>query len=166
MPKKTWLTTLPIVMASLGCGDSTSTSPTGPPPSPPPQPPARLELTVYNAAYLTPGFGGATVVADIGLRETAGTGLAIGHARLDVFRPNGEFVERRRIGQGDIILAYGTNRIEGNGSFRDEIAFGVRTVIARGSRDWVLRFTVAYTDDIGTQEEVWEQWVLTRWDPL
>ena len=161
-----------VLAASVGCGDSGS-SPTAatvaprPNPSPPPQPAASLTLTIFNLSYVSPGeFNTADVYFDIGLRETAGTGLAVKNIHLDIFRPNGAHVERRTFKEQTIRRLVGGNRIEPNGSWRSVFVQGVRTSIARGSTGWFFRFTVQWLDDTGTRGEDDDVVRLNSWSPL
>ena len=105
------LLTAAVLVAIQGCGDggSSPVAPTlSPTPTPQPQPAASLSLTIFRASYVTPGdFGPADVYFDVGLRETAGTGLAVQRAHLDIFRPSGQHVERRTFTQGDLVRFFG-----------------------------------------------------------
>ena len=164
------LLTAAVLVAIQGCGDGGSSpvaSTPSPTPTPQPQPAASLSLTIFRASYVTLGdFGPAYVYFDIGLRETAGTGLAVQRAHLDILRPSGQHVERRTLTQGDIVRSLGENRLEGNETFRGFLTYGVRTSIARGSAGWSLGLTVQYRDDLGNRGEVLRTVELGRWSPL
>ncbi len=159
------------VLAGIGCGDSGGSSPAAPTvapsPSPQSQPRANLTLTIYNLSYVAPGsFGPADVYFDAGLRETAGTGLAVKNIHMDILRPNGTRVERQTFNEETIIRIAGGNRIEPNGSYRDVLVTGVRTSIARGSTGWFFRFTVQWLDDTGARGDDTAVVRLNSWSPL
>ena len=159
------------VLAIVGCGDGGSTSPiapsVAPSPSPPPQPRANLVLTIFNSSYVTPGeFDTADVYFDIGLRETAGTGLAVKNLHVDIYRPNGQHVERSTFNEQTIIRIAGGNRIGPHGSYRDVLIAGVRTSIARGSTGWFFRYTVQWLDDTGARGDDTVVIRLNSWSPL
>ena len=155
----------------VGCGDGGS-SPVAPsvapdPTSPPPRPPARVSLTIFNGSYVAPGeFSTADVYFDFGLRETAGTGFNVLNLHLDIYRPNGQHVERRTFNRGDIARFFGGNYIEGGDQFRAFLIYAVRTSIARGSTGWFLRLTARYQDDNGNIGNADDAVQITKWGPL
>jgi hypothetical protein len=113
--------------------------------------PPQIALEASNAfAYV--GDQGNIFVFDLRITETGG-GANINFLRLEVYRSNGEFVERQEHGAGVIQNVTGSNRIEANESrLLEQVAFVFRAAFKKGP---TMVVAVGFTDDTGrTFQEV------------
>jgi hypothetical protein len=109
-------------------------------------PQAQITLAASNAiAYVS--NAGNVFAFDLRITETGGGGANINFIRLEVYRPNGEFVERQEHGAGVIANVTGSNRIEANQSrLLEQVAFIFRAAFKGGP---TMVVTVGFTDDTG-----------------
>ena len=81
------------------------------------------------------------------ITETGGGGANINFIRLEVYRPDGTFVERREHGADVIIRVTGSNRIEANSSrLLEKVDFVFRSAFKTGPE---MVVTVGFGDDTG-----------------
>jgi hypothetical protein len=115
-------------------------------------PQAQMTLAASNAiAYVS--NQGNVFAFDLRITEIGGGGANINFIRLEVYRPDGVFVERQEHGAGVITNVTGSNRVEANQSrLLEQVAFIFRAAFKGGP---TMVVTVGFTDDTGrTFEEV------------
>ena len=141
------------VFLLAGCGDD------GPPPPPlaptmpaPPPAPSRADLDLEVLGVGTfPNNEGNFFQIEFRMTESAGVGVHINFARLEVFRATGELEERKEIGAGQIIRGVDDNRLEGNSTETAVATFLFRATIKKGR---TLHYTMGFTDDGGHDHEL------------
>jgi hypothetical protein len=109
-------------------------------------PQAEITLDASNAVAYTSNQGNVFAF-DLRITETGGGGANINFIRLEVYRSDGEFVERKEHGAGVIQNVTGSNRIEANESrLLEQVAFVFRAAFKKGP---IMDVTVGFTDDTG-----------------
>ena len=109
------------------------------------------------------GLGGGTsnqgnlFVVGIRMTESGGGGANINFARLEIFTPDGQFLERSEIGSGLIIEGLGDNRLEANSSEDITLSFPFRATAKSGR---TLLLTIGFTDFNGNDSESMDDFVI------